>query len=87
MEEKNYKTNNDTKLAVIDTKLGYLSKQFDKFDEKISQSYISREDHAILESKVELIKQDVAALNRIKNLITIAVGTAVLAALLRIVIR
>lgn len=76
-----------TSIAVVSTKLDNLTNQFDKFDTRLSQNYITREDHAILEAKVAALRQELDPLKRfVYGMITflaIGIGGAILKVVLK----
>lgn len=76
-----------TAVAVVSTKLDNLTNQFDKFDSKLNQNYVTREDHAILEAKVIALRQEIDPLKRfVYGMITIfAIG--VVGAILKLVLK
>lgn len=80
-------TSDSTKIAVISTKLDYLTTSFEKFDKKISQNYISREEHVLLVAKVEALEQRMIPLQRFVYGLVTLVMVAVVGAVLKVIIR
>lgn len=86
MDQKKEEALYGTKIAVMDTKLDYLTSSFEKFDQKISQNYINREEHAMLIARVDALQQELMPLKKFVYGIISIMSVAVFGAVLKVVL-
>lgn len=79
-------SSDSVKIAIISTKLDNLTESFDRFDQKISQRYVTREEHITivgeLTGRIETLEQKLAPLQKIVYGMVAIILTGVLGAVL-----
>jgi len=80
-----------TKLAVIETKVDNLVSSFDKMDQKLNQSYLTKDEAALLKVEIVSLRQDFIAFRRIVvNIIAflgVTVSGIIITAVLKLVVK
>jgi hypothetical protein len=91
MMEGNDQQKATVQLAVIETKVDTLVSQFEKMDQKLNQSYLTKDEAALLQANITNLRQEFVPFKRmvmnILGFLGISIGGLILTAILRLVIK